>query len=172
MTMSRLNVCKRFYLTADCGKIRPWRSLLSFSLSSSLVYFHSGHIQSDIISKKLEGRCSFLLLILFLFSFLLRNLVLFFIHASLISAKEWVFFIFLNVFISYIFFSFFYMLGKLFQLGLMFAYTQKIKRISSRVIEIIHVHVRLQTNCSYLKKKILKTKLKMLFLLAKLKSGN
>lgn len=78
MTMSRLNVCKRFYLTADCGKIRPWRSLLSFSLSSSLVYFHSGHIQSEIISKKLEGRCSFLLLILFLFSFLLRNLVLFF----------------------------------------------------------------------------------------------
>lgn len=157
MTMSRLNVCKRFYLTADCGKIRPWRSLRSFSLSSSLVYFHSGHIQSEIISKKLEGRCSFLLSILFLFSFLLRNLVLFFIYASLISAKERVFFIFLNVFISYIFssffsFFFFYMLGKLFQLALMFAYTHKIKRISSRVIEIIHVHVRLQTNCSYLKK--------------------
>lgn len=108
MTMSRLNVCKRFYLTADCGKIRPWRSLLSFSLSSSLVYFHSGHIQSEIISKKLEGRCSFLLSILFLFSFLLRNLVLFFIYASLISAKERVFFIFLNVFISYISFIYFF----------------------------------------------------------------
>lgn len=120
MTMSRLNVCKRFYLTADCGKIRPWRSLLSFSLSSSLVYFHSGHIQSEIISKKLEGRCSFLLSILFLFSFLLRNLVLFFIYASLISAKERVFFIFLNVFISYIsflFFFFFLNVGKTVSVG-------------------------------------------------------
>lgn len=77
MTTSRLNVSERFYLTADCGKIRWWRNVLSFSLSGPLVYFNSGHIQSEIISEKLEGRCSFLLSILFLFSFLLRNLVLF-----------------------------------------------------------------------------------------------
>lgn len=59
MTMSRLNVCKRFYLTADCGKIRPWRSLLSLRSHSVRDHIEEARrtlllLAVDIISLQLS----------------------------------------------------------------------------------------------------------------------